>query len=460
MDPYRIKRQNTAIQKVLSELIASDVKDPRVGFVTVNGVELNRDQTVAKVFVSVLGDPGEVSKSLRGLKKARGYLQGRLSDILRLRSTPDLRFIHDDTLEKGMSVDEILSDLADKGEFKDEAERNRDRDLASLEPPLDLMKAIERGRTVWVVPHWNPDPDAMGSALALGEALSEMGKDVTVLRYPDAPAGFPELPGFDATPEPEDLPGRLESEDPDLLLLTDCHDLSRTGDYADFLSRIPDAWCIDHHLLGSRAPLPGWIEPLACAASLLVMRVIEELLPEADGEVLTLTMAENLYAGIVADTGGFRYPNTLPLTFEAAHRLSRMGIDTSRLAEKLLYQRSRAGLQLLQAVFPTFEFHADGRILSLHVTQEMIRAAGATLSDTEGFISLAAGVDGLEFVVFLKDQGDDVWRVSLRSLGEGDVQDVAAGFGGGGHRQASGCTISGDVASLTEELVGLLADQL
>ncbi|MBK7701643.1 MAG: 30S ribosome-binding factor RbfA [bacterium] len=259
MDPYKLQRQNAAIRKVLGELLAVEVKDPRVGFVTISGVELNRDQTVAEVFVSVLGDERERKDSLAGLKKARGFLQGRLSDVLRLRATPDLRFIYDESLDQGLGVETILDELSARGEFVDEAERRRRRTLDSLEPPLDLLAALAGAGRIWVVPHVNPDPDAMGSALALAEALRAAGKEAEALHYAEPPAGCESLPGYADALDPEAVAAAFaDDEGPDLVVAVDFHHLERTGDLEPLLARVGAAWCIDHHLDGNGpAPLPG-----------------------------------------------------------------------------------------------------------------------------------------------------------------------------------------------------------
>jgi bifunctional oligoribonuclease and PAP phosphatase NrnA len=466
MDPYKLQRQNTAIRKTLAKLVAAEVKDPRVGFVTINGVELSRDQTVARVLFSVMGDEQERSDSLTGLKKARGFLQRRLSDSLRLRNTPDLRFVYDESVDRSMNVDGILAELSDSGEFEDEASRNRKRTLASLEPPLDLMNALGASRCVWIVPHWNPDPDCMGSALALGEALADAGKDVTVFTHPDPPHGFATLPGHADAVTVEQAPELLAQAPPDTLIMCDCHHRDRAGDaLTPYIEDIPNAWCIDHHLISDGpAPLPGWIEPVASSASLLIMRVIESL---ADGEAagaetssLTLDMATNIYAGIYADTGGFRFPNTLPMTFDAARTLSTLGVDTALVAERILHQRSQQATELLKRVMATFEFHAEGRILTLWADNAMMAATGTNMSDTEGIVGLATGTAGVRYVVFLKERDDGLWRVSLRAREGGDVQRVAASYGGGGHVLASGCTIEGDPAAILDDLVSALSTQL
>lgn len=465
MDPYKLERQNSTLRKALSELVTAEIKDPRVVMATISEVRLNRDQSVAEVFVSVIGEEQDRIDSLRGLRKARGFLQGRLADLLRLRRTPDLRFVLDESLDRGLSVDALLDDLKARGEFDGEEARTRGRSLDSLEPPRDLLERLARCRRPWIVPHHNPDPDAMGSALALGRCLRLAGKDAEVLSYPEPPAGFAVLPGIDETLPADEAADAMAASPPDLVVMVDCHELERAEELAGVLNLAPDACCVDHHLTDDGAPaLPGWIEPVASSASLLVMRVIEALDAAGfDGLEpcgLDADMAACIYGGLVADTGGFRFPNTLPLSFEAARRLAEFPIDVAELSERLLHLRTRPALELMKHVTATFAFHAGGRILSLRVTGEMLRASGASLADTEGFVNLATAVDGVRFVVFLKERGDGSWRVSLRAKGDGDVQAVAAARGGGGHRLAAGCTLEGEADAVLDDLLHDLAAQL
>jgi len=462
MDPYKLQRQNSAIHKVLSDVISSEIKDPRVGFVTVNGVELNRDQTVARVFFSDLG--GEEAGSLAGLKKARGFLQRRLNDVLRMRAVPDLRFVYDASIDRSIGVEEILRDLVESGGLDAEADRKRRMVLADFEPPADLMAALENGRSFWLVPHWNPDPDAMGSCLALAEALRLTGRDALVFGFPDPPLGFVALPGIEDVLPAAEAPELLAEDPPDTLLMMDCHRRERAGDdLADTLARIENAWTVDHHLLSGRMlPLPGWVEPAASATAMLTMRIIEDLLSKfvPDSPDLPADIAANLYAGLVSDTGGFRFTNTLPATFEAAGLLARRGIDTADVAERTLYQRSRAGVELLRLVMGTFSYEADGRLLLMTATRDMLRQAGATMVDTESFVSVATAVAGVEYVVFMKELEDGLWRVSLRCGAGGDVQVIAAHYGGGGHRQAAGCTIAGEVEAVAATMRDSVLGQL
>jgi ribosome-binding factor A len=106
----RMRRVNEATREVLSGAITSELKDPRVGFVTVTAVETSADLRHARVFVSVLGNPGERRRSLQALGRARGYLQRRLGAELHTKNTPALEFVYDDTAERSQRINELLQE--------------------------------------------------------------------------------------------------------------------------------------------------------------------------------------------------------------------------------------------------------------------------------------------------------------------------------------------------------------
>jgi phosphoesterase RecJ-like protein len=462
MDPYRTNRLNQSILEVLSDLLQTAVKDPRVGFVTLNGVKLNRDHSVAEVFWSVLGEEDDRKTSFAGLKKARGFMQSKLVRTLGLRAAPNLRFVYDDSVEKGVALDSVLDELKAQGEFTSEDERRRQLTLDDLEIPGELLDGIRQAQCLWVVPHFNPDPDAIGAALALGEALRETGREVRVFSYPDPAVGLSDLPGYGDVTLSTDAEAVFAEEQPDTLILVDCHRIDRTGPLEETLDRFETRFCIDHHLVsGRKNPEPGWVEPRACSTCTLVFRLIDVLGrgdAESDSEPfdLSLDMATNIYAGLINDTGNFRFSNTLPYTFDLAGRLSARGVDTAEVARTTLHRYRPQGVDLMREVLGTFQYHSGGQVLILNATREMLGKTGGVMSDTEGFVNIATAVDGVKLVAFLKEIDDDTWRVSLRVRGEGDVQQVAARYGGGGHKQAAGCTIEGPL----DEVSATLAVQL
>jgi ribosome-binding factor A len=104
----RLRRVNEAVRQVLSDAITGDLKDPRVGFVTVTGVDVSPDLRHARVYVSVLGDAAAKEGSLDGLRAAHGYLQRRIAGELRLKHTPTLNFAIDDSIDRGMRISELI----------------------------------------------------------------------------------------------------------------------------------------------------------------------------------------------------------------------------------------------------------------------------------------------------------------------------------------------------------------
>src|SRR5436190_13273860 len=111
MPGARMRRVNEAVREVVSAHIAEDLKDPRIGFVTVTGVETTVDLRSARVYVSVLGDTAEREAALAGLSSASGYLQQRVGEELRMKRTPTLAFVHDDSIDTGMRIEGLISEL-------------------------------------------------------------------------------------------------------------------------------------------------------------------------------------------------------------------------------------------------------------------------------------------------------------------------------------------------------------
>ena len=453
MDPYKTNRLSAAIQRTLSDLIATRVKDPRIGMVTISQVELNRDHSQAKIFVAVTGDDEERELSLAGLKTASGFLQHQLGRVLRMRTLPALRFHYDDSLERGFGVEQVLRDLEDQGEFESESDRRRRLKLEDLAPPGELVEPLEAAATIWIAGHWNPDPDCMGAALALAAVLRDLDKEVTVFRYPEPPPGLTRLPGWSECTPTSEAPAMLLEESPDLVLLADCHRTDRCGDLQDTLDRIETIVCLDHHLVsGRRAPVPGWLEARAESTCTLAFRLIQELTDHAP-EAIDVDVATNLFAGLAGDTGGFRFDNVSPATFRLAADLAERGVDTAELQHQLLHQRRRQGLDLIQRALAGVTYSGGGRVAVTRVALADLAATGAAMAEAEGLVNMITSVEGVVYAAVLKEIDNDVWRVSMRSP-VGDVQVVAAAFGGGGHVRAAGCTIDGtgdEVAVLVTE---------
>jgi phosphoesterase RecJ-like protein len=179
---------------------------------------------------------------------------------------------------------------------------------------------------------------------------------------------------------------------------------------------------------------------------------------KALGSEITAAVAVNLYAAIAVDTGTFRYNNTTPEVLRTAAELAEAGAAPGEVAEGIYESWSTPRFNLLCRTLGTLELH-DGMALTV-ATQEMFRQTGTAVSDTEEFSNFSRMIRDARVSAFLRELPGGGWKVSLRSKGEHDVARVAERFGGGGHKNAAGCTIEGDLASAKRRLAEAIREIL
>ena len=171
-------------------------------------------------------------------------------------------------------------------------------------------------------------------------------------------------------------------------------------------------------------------------------------------------VASCLYAGLITDTGGFRFSNTDATTLHVGGDLVEHGADAAALAESFLHRRSPATLRLLARVLDSFDYRLGGKVVLARMTRAMCEETGGRMEDTEGFVNFATSAEGVELVALLKEVDEQTWRVSLRANDPYDVQRVAETFGGGGHAKAAGCTLQGPVEEVEERILEALSREL
>jgi phosphoesterase RecJ-like protein len=165
--------------------------------------------------------------------------------------------------------------------------------------------------------------------------------------------------------------------------------------------------------------------------------------------------AECIYASILADTGCFRYSSTDPESLRIAAELLEAGVDPWEMTMRVYEQQPVARMKLLGDVLGTLHVEPGGKLATITITNSMLARTGTHLDLTDGFINYARSIDGVEVAAALREpsQYDEesstpAWRVSFRSRGKVDVAAIAQKFGGGGHRNAAGCSVEGDEAQV------------
>ena len=316
----------------------------------------------------------------------------------------------------------------------------------------DLQAAVallRRTSRVLITSHASPDGDALGSELALAELATQLGLTATIVNRDPHPASLGFLPGLAAVRVLSELPGDFPASF-DLVAVLECPGLDRPG--LAGLDRLP-VLNIDHHLANERYGEVNVVDEDAPAVGEMLLALVD-----AAGARLTETMATNLYVALSTDTGDFRYSNATPRAFHAAARLVAAGARPHVIAEAMWESTPARVVRLTAAVLSSLELLHDGRLAVITCDHGTLERTGAEARDTEDLINHARAIGGVRVAAFFKALVPGQVRVSLRSKGTLDVQAVARRFGGGGHPNAAGCTLAGDLAAARAAVLPALGE--
>jgi phosphoesterase RecJ-like protein len=320
-------------------------------------------------------------------------------------------------------------------------------------PMMAVLAALQEGERFLVCSHSRPDGDAVGSMLAMGMLLKQMGKRVDIVAADRIPAVYRGLPGAEAIRNAMRVHGPY-----DAVVLLECDGLARTR--LRGLERMFHI-NIDHHASGKDFAELNWIDRDACSVGELVYR-----LAKAAGGKLTPEMATCLYVTLLTDTGGFCYGGIQANTFRLAGELVEAGADPVRIARDVYFANPFSKMLLLGKALSTLRRSADqnadqnGALAWLWVTHEDMLSAGAVEEDCEGVVNYALSTAGVEAAVFLRELPEGRIRLSLRSKGKVNVAAIAERLGGGGHENASGCTLEGPLERATKEILAALRREI
>jgi phosphoesterase RecJ-like protein len=187
----------------------------------------------------------------------------------------------------------------------------------------------------------------------------------------------------------------------------------------------------------------NWFDLSAAACGEMVFDLVKTL-----GVPLSYEIATHVYVAILTDTGSFHYSSISPKTFDICRQCMEAGVEPPAVARSIFDSNNLGRLKLFGAVLSKMELDPTGRLATVYVDHALADACGGTYEDTEGLINLPLTVKEIQAAVFFKENGPDDWRISMRSKGEVDINAVAKEFGGGGHKNASGCSASGPIAEL------------
>jgi len=310
-----------------------------------------------------------------------------------------------------------------------------------------ICDEIRKRQRFLLTSHARPDGDSIGSQLAMAFALDALGKSVRIVNADPAPDHYQEFPGMDRIEIAAEV-----SADVDAVIVMECSDLSRAGVAGlenEFLINI------DHHAGNRLYGAVNWHDESAAACGEMVFDVIREL-----GVRLTPEIATHIYLAILTDTGSFHHSNITPRTFDICRQTVEAGVNPATMARRVFDSNSFGKLKLIGALLDAMELADEGRLAILYMDDAMLAACGCTHNDTEGLINLPLTAREIQAVVFFKVGPAGGVRVSMRSKYDVDVRAVAGQFGGGGHKNAAGFTVTEPLDQVRPHIIQLLVDAI
>jgi len=310
-----------------------------------------------------------------------------------------------------------------------------------------ICDEILRHQRFLLTSHARPDGDSIGSQLAMAFALDALGKSVRIVNADPAPDHYQDFPGMERI----EIASQV-STDVDAVIVMECSDLSRAG-----VSGLEGQFLIniDHHAGNRMYGAVNWHDESAAACGEMVFDVIREL-----GVRLSLEIATHIYLAILTDTGSFHHSNITPRTFDICRQAVEAGVNPAAMARRVFDSNSFGKLKLIGALLDSMQLADEGRLAILYMDDVMLAACGCTHNDTEGLINLPLTAREIQAVVFFKVGPTGDVRVSMRSKYDVDVRQVAGQFGGGGHKNAAGFTVTEPLDEVRPRIIELLVDAI
>ena len=304
----------------------------------------------------------------------------------------------------------------------------------------NILEEMDKAESIVILTHENPDGDAIGSSLALYNALKNYGKKPDII-IPEFPRTFDFLAGVDEIKKESDVAKY------DLAISLDCATIKMLNGFANYFEDAKVKITIDHHNTNTMYGDYNYVSGDAPACAQIVLIALEYFKMEITKEIGTC-----LLTGIITDTGGFKYSGVTAETFELVAGLLNKGINVSKIYKKVLQTKTRANFELRKIAANRLEFFEDGKIAFTYITKEDEESVNAENGDHEGIVEIGRDIEGVEVSVFLR-QTDKGCRVSMRSNEYVNVSDVCLLLGGGGHMRAAGCSMQCTIEQAKDKIL-------
>ncbi|MEG1805200.1 MAG: bifunctional oligoribonuclease/PAP phosphatase NrnA [Clostridia bacterium] len=302
------------------------------------------------------------------------------------------------------------------------------------------LKELAKFENIAIATHTRPDGDAVGSSVGLYYGLKQLGNEPDLLCDMEIPKKMRFLYGMDKFKT-------VAKPHYDVVIFSDCADVSRVGNLGLDL-RKTKVVCIDHHETSNKNCDISLIVPSSASTCELVLEILEE-----NDIAIPFEIADVLYTGLMTDTGNFAHTNVKEDTFLHASRLVKYGANPNLLSRRIFKLMEGDKYKLLANILTNLKLFDDGKVAFFYVSKQLLSDLNLSASATEGLIDNALSIENVQIAIAVLQADEKTFKVSFRSIEGIDVNKVAENFGGGGHKQAAGCTLCGFYEDVVDKLV-------
>lgn len=318
-----------------------------------------------------------------------------------------------------------------------------------------LQQLVEQYGRFLLTSHVRPDCDALGSELAMAHVLRQLGKTVVIVNDHPVP---PNLKFIDPAGEIITLDEFQEQNpfDPQVILVLDTSAWVQLGRMADYIQKFDGRVAvIDHHVGEDKIDAVMLKDTSAEATGRLVIEAADAL-----GADVTSDIAAPAFAALATDTGWYRFSSVSGNTYRLAGRLVDCGADPAAIYAQL-YERDTVGrVRLRGLILSRVAVELDGRLVHTYVQASDFEQTGAVYSDTEDVVNMTLAIAGTEVAVIFVEQPSGQVKISFRSRGTFDCNQMARRFSGGGHKAAAGALLDGPLEQVRQTVLNAVRQEM
>lgn len=415
MNLRRIAKAKESFRREISNIIFS-MKDPRLHkkLITVSGIEISNDFLFCKVYMTSVDSMKHSKIICKILNHAANYIQINLAKNLKTRFVPKILFIPNDSEEYAFKINNILS-------------KNNKSTL------LKISEFLKKNNNFAIFTHVVPDGDAISSCLALYLALKQIGKNVKIIFDSEIPERLKFLLNyFDNT-------NNLEFE-PENFICLDVSDKKRIAGLENKNKNKNFNICIDHHdIENCEFTDMFYLNKKASSCAEIIYNLLDKLDIYINKKIATL-----IYVGIYSDTGGFKYSNTNSNLFGIMYEIFDKIENFSDLNYKLSGMFTKEFIKFKSEIINNFEYYNN--ICVLYINLDIMKKFNIKYSDlNDSIYQIPLQIIGIELAIIIKQKEENLFKISARSKNNGKALEFCKIFGGGGHTNAAGFELTGNL---------------